>query len=554
MRISQITLENFKSFGAKTKIDFAPITLLFGPNSAGKSSLIEALNLISGTEGYSIDEFNELFHYRDDSQASSMSVGVNINLGDYDLIESNSAGDLNDLLELYDESQGEPFYFDFSSFTSEIDELGIEVHFRQHKDRKYIHKYDVLINQQRFFSISSRSSIFPRLDRKLLTQSKDVNWFITNLNLEHQIVEEEIKEFFGILKGIVDSGATEESSFPNIEIVLEDNHLSSAMNLKIHSTNWDPENYQTDLRTSERIIYENFIKLLLRVPFELVENQQESTRRLGPLRVVPQDTFSIEETDDYDGSNAWSFLIERSSFVNKVNRWLNGSSEVVAGISSGYEIELHERGCHTRKKHVYEDTPKWLMKEVLERMLGSDYDEDDIDVTDEFVKEFDTYLEDYLDEKTLEDFKNKHTHAVKFKNIENEHVTGPKNIGVGISQVLPVIVYSIDPDSKFIAIEQPELHLHPRMQSPLADLFIDEALESGDAPKTFLIETHSEHLVLRFRRRIREELLSQTNISVLYIQSEDGASEVFELRLDDEGDFIDRWPQGFFDERLQEIL
>ena len=94
----------------------------------------------------------------------------------------------------------------------------------------------------------------------------------------------------------------------------------------------------------------------------------------------------------------------------------------------------------------------------------------------------------------------------------------PADIGTGVSQLLPVVVAALDRRVKLVAVEQPELHIHPRLQTGLGDLFaygatpeaeprgiaaqLDQLM--GDDARGFLIETHSEHLALRLLRRIRE--------------------------------------------------
>ncbi len=93
-----------------------------------------------------------------------------------------------------------------------------------------------------------------------------------------------------------------------------------------------------------------------------------------------------------------------------------------------------------------------------------------------------------------------------------ERETGPyinlKNTGYGASQVIPIIIQSLTTPPKtanqqrvLLVIEQPELHLHVEAQGMLADFFIEMAAK---AAKNFLLETHSEHLLLRFQRRIAE--------------------------------------------------
>ena len=60
---------------------------------------------------------------------------------------------------------------------------------------------------------------------------------------------------------------------------------------------------------------------------------------------------------------------------------------------------------------------------------------------------------------------------------------------LGVSQILPVLVHAYASQRKLIAIEQPEIHIHPKLQAELGDVFIESAL--GDNQNTFLLETHS---------------------------------------------------------------
>ena len=70
-----------------------------------------------------------------------------------------------------------------------------------------------------------------------------------------------------------------------------------------------------------------------------------------------------------------------------------------------------------------------------------------------------------------------------------------------------------------------------------------------------LIETHSEHLILRLLRRVREGVLEPEQISILYADvHEDGGTFLRQLEVDRSGDLVDGWPGGFFDERLAEVL
>lgn len=104
------------------------------------------------------------------------------------------------------------------------------------------------------------------------------------------------------------------------------------------------------------------------------------------------------------------------------------------------------------------------------------------------------------------------TYQVLVENIYGVE-TSIKHVGFGISQVLPIIVEGLRMSSdSLLVLEQPEIHLHPKIQGQLFDFFYSLMLKR----KKILIETHSDHLIVRMRRRIAEDevnnLLSMINL------------------------------------------
>jgi hypothetical protein len=131
-------------------------------------------------------------------------------------------------------------------------------------------------------------------------------------------------------------------------------------------------------------------------------------------------------------------------------------------------------------------------------------------------------------------------------------LVSPRAVGYGIGQVLPIIVQSLLMHDGMMIVEQPEVHLHPRLQSAVADLFVDTVNE-GRAQ--LLIETHSEHTVLRILRRVREGVLGPDDVAILYVDLDDaGRAFVRRLEVDANGDLVDGWPGGVFDDRLADVL
>lgn len=131
-------------------------------------------------------------------------------------------------------------------------------------------------------------------------------------------------------------------------------------------------------------------------------------------------------------------------------------------------------------------------------------------------------------------------------------LVSPRAVGYGVGQLLPVITQCLLGTGGMVIVEQPEVHLHPRLQSAVADLFIDTVNQSR---AQLLIETHSEHLVLRALRRVREGTLAAEDLAILYVDlHEDGAGFMRRLEVDQRGNLVDGWPGTFFDERLAEVL
>jgi len=143
--------------------------------------------------------------------------------------------------------------------------------------------------------------------------------------------------------------------------------------------------------------------------------------------------------------------------------------------------------------------------------------------------------------------------------VQNHIEVSASEIGVGVSQVLPLVVAAITQPKGLIAIEQPELHVHPRVQVAIGDLLTQSASSSA-----FLVETHSEHLILRLLRRIRETSegtipegltgVTAGQVSIVYLEPTKKGVIAKSIGIDEDGGFTTKWPNGFFSERREEIF
>lgn len=132
--------------------------------------------------------------------------------------------------------------------------------------------------------------------------------------------------------------------------------------------------------------------------------------------------------------------------------------------------------------------------------------------------------------------------------------------GYGCSQVLPVLVAGYNlaqrergpSDNLIYIVEQPEIHLHPKAQAELGRFFLD-LRKSGI---TSLVETHSEHMIVRIQSYIADPdtPLSPDDVVFYYVYGEGEGKHVKKMEVDETGTFTEEWPEGFFPQHMEEAL
>jgi len=273
-------------------------------------------------------------------------------------------------------------------------------------------------------------------------------------------------------------------------------------------------------------------------PLRIVRDYLNTMTYIGPLREIPSRAFrprlSPDETRWAQGLAAWDLLYSngKGHLLENVNAWLGGKDR----FDTNYQIE---------KAEFREIAVPSRMSVLFERGLT----EDDISELQELYESL----------------------GVRSEIVLRDSVKGiavaPGDVGVGISQMIPVIVACLQDRDGMFAVEQPELHIHPAIQLGMGDLFIQAVRPSETSigsGKTLLVETHSEHIILRLLRRVRETTegtlppgapeLAPEDLSVVYVESTEDEVIFRSMRVATDGDFIDRWPKGFFDERTEELF
>lgn len=130
----------------------------------------------------------------------------------------------------------------------------------------------------------------------------------------------------------------------------------------------------------------------------------------------------------------------------------------------------------------------------------------------------------------------------------------PKNVGFGISYVLPIVLALLTAEKgKIIVIENPESHIHPRGQAELGKLI---SLAASVGAQLF-VETHSDHILNGIRVAVKEALVDKSIVNVIYFEKTTTEKEQFTkitpIKVDNKGELSD-YPLNMMDEWSNQLL
>jgi predicted ATPase len=155
--------------------------------------------------------------------------------------------------------------------------------------------------------------------------------------------------------------------------------------------------------------------------------------------------------------------------------------------------------------------------------------------------------------------KGRKTFEIKLRDTDSGRWANFADVGFGIGQALPVLVEGLrTPKEGTFLVQEPEIHLHPDAQLAMADFLVDLVGEG----RRVIVETHSDPLLLRIRRRVlanhngrmSKSKLKPSDVAIIHVsKTPGGASVAKSLKLDDLGQIND-WPSGFMEETNNERL
>jgi hypothetical protein len=547
--LKAIEIENFKAFGEPTRIELAPITLIYGQNSAGKSSILQSLNLLKQT------------HESRESGASLLPRAEDgiVDLGSFRelLFDHDSDRVLQLGLEVCraDERHSLQLWRRFMGNTPQVP-LGMRFGFSYGAKSQEVGLHSLSV------SIGKLSEQFATFGTRTLTDEEQqetyrMGWDMTRgrrpgrrkrmQGIDCQWVSDRADHWAPVFK----AWTAKRDRIAKLLSGSASTHLRQLFGV-LSPTSADPSDsaWRQSLETARQFYdkpftLEAFIQRMTagwRGTVLGIDGFLPVVGRAGARSALPElDLIDVRlglnsslnlPTNDVAGvaylsgrfiEEALTSLFPMGPFRRPPERWyiFTGTSPEDVGYKGDHLPDLL-----FRRPDLVDHANRWLRKlDIGYKLSVKPIGEKDSDL-------FEVRLADTRRSPSVE--------------------VGLSDVGFGISQILPFLVQSLATTNQIISIEQPEVHIHPRLQADLGELLAE--CISDTFSHQFLIETHSEHLVLRLQKLIRDKRLSPSDVSIVFVERGRRGSRVTRLHLDERGDFIDEWPGGFFPERLRELM
>lgn len=515
--ITHVRIENFRSLKDTGWIQIKPVNILLGANSSGKSSFLRSFPLFLQSV---TKELREPISWFDDSL---------VDFGDYKTSKNRYAADdefikfsykIHGPYNAYSYYSFYDFGLSYMEYIQNSDEIELCIFYACDKEGTYVNKIEILWNENKYvLQISSRKDQVQAVVNNDLSFCSDWYWeqstnrgmfprsYIMPSNGKHVFFDRHMFDVtISTLKGYCSKRLTKEGRLKKVIFKCNGrkteflHYLQSECDissLRTAAKSWNVDSKDFNVVYATIMIWK--LLPMINILNQSLVNFYSCSSYIAPIR-----------------AEAFRSYRNQGLQINDIDAYGRNLNEFISSL----------RG---KKKNDYDQYCKSILK-------------------------YSFYVSGEAAQKSIF--------------ITNENGSfNLTDVGFGYSQVLPIItklwqcIYSMNnskrnmyrytPVKNLITIEQPELHLHPAMQASVADAIIEatkKAKGQDDERLRFIVETHSQALLNRIGRRIREGRISADDVNIIMFNKDFGMknTEVQQISFNDQGQ-LEKWPYGFFD-------
>lgn len=578
--INKWILNNFKSINKETELEFRPLTIFTGANSSGKSTVLQSILLVTQTlqdvnPSRSIvlngrikkfGSYADIVNRRDVSK--NVSIGFDLSDDTFDEVSfasrrrfvARNPSKVNCNFEISSNGEVENLYPTLIDMHLETTpkapkEKGSEMHVYREENKteeemKVIQAFGDKYPSADYnykISISSPKLYFltPRLSQKHIGVS--LHHFLPHDIIAYTTYREQLKQYLAdVFTGRDVFYDLDKEEAKNIRLAIKDIGMSIADEIlegrKFREGTGFERKYES-LKKGRFTI--NKLRTVLRAS---ALDSNEVSEYIGRLQQAIH-----QFKDSYEGETMPIFIDPGVQFVqeyfNKHIKYLGPLREEPKSLypleTGGSTTFLGLKGensaavFHNHRKSIV----RFIDPNCFSCLTNMKYEESSVTL-EAAVQKWLVYLGVAKELNTND--KGKFGHELKITTDIPDMDQDLTHVGVGVSQVLPILLICLlAKTDDVIILEQPELHLHPKVQTRLADFFVSmNALD-----KQCVVETHSEYLINRLRYLVAcadNDKISEGTM-LYFVEKEDGHSDYRPVTINKYG-VIEDWPDGFFDE------
>lgn len=435
--LTSLRLVNFKAFKDTSFINLAPLTILTGPNSSGKSAILRSLMALRQT----VED--------PDSTTSFVPTGRFVDIGPY-----------YDFVYDQDKKSVVQFQTRFTLMPSEFPSSLLQI---PDADKKVVLSVDLSLGY-----VQRSDTIYLRSSQVTLSQIFDINRVVMSGPYP---IGRRYKTTVTWQSNTISLPPSPTAKFSVIPAPLLRDFRSP-----------DQQQERNQLVATE----------LARVAGEIIRSQLTRIQYIGPFRVKPERMYlytgqapsDVGTSGENGPATLWARSRQSSRFERNVSGWLKKMG---------------------------------LAREVSIESLYASY-----------------FVVDLVDPNVIDSKKKLQVNL--------------PDVGFGTSQILPILVQGLiaEPGSTLL-LEQPEIHLHPRVQAEMADFLIEQSRRGVG----IIVETHSEHIIGRLQRLVAQERLQPNEFEIYNVTPHRNGSLVQKVVIDEYGRFV-KPPAGFMDQGFSE--